>query len=218
MKKLLLSSMFVVLALLLMGAGTYALLSDTEVSTGNTFTSGTLNLQVGAADPCTDKVTLSGVKPTDTGNAATWLAKNLGSVAGNFGIATSAITNLENTITEPESAAGDVTTPAGELGGLLKIAMWMDADKSSGWTSGDYYLKTDGTKVSWQTGESVLPAAAYAAVDSYASKSWTGLQTVAASTDAGNFKVEYNFPDGGSGDNVAQGDSSALDITFSLTQ
>ena len=216
MKKILISLMIIPLVLALMGAGVYALFSDTEAATGNTFTAGTLNLQVGSADPCTDKVTLSNIKPSDANTAATWLVKNLGSLAGSLDITVGAITNNENSITEPEAAAGDVTTPGGELGGLLKVAFWMDADKGGTWTSGDYYLKSDGTKVVWASG-STLPAAAYDLVNSYP-HTWSGVQAVAATTDAGNFRVEYDFPDGGAGDNVAQGDSCVFDITFVLNQ
>ena len=216
MKRVLISLMIIALVMALMGAGVYALFSDTETASNNTFTAGTLNLQVGAADPCTEAINISSIKPTSTGNAATWLVKNLGSLSGNLDITVGAITNNENTITEPETAAGDVTTPGGELGGLLKVAFWMDADKSGGWTSGDYYLKSDGTKVSWVSG-TTLPAAAYDILNNYP-HTWSSVQGVTASSDAGNFYIEYNFPDGGSTDNVAQGDSCVFDITFTLNQ
>ena len=216
MKKVIISLMTIGLVMAFMGAGVYALFSDTETASGNTFTAGTLNLQVGSADPCTDKVTLSNIKPTDANTAATWLIKNLGSLSGNLDITVGAITNNENTITEPEAAAGDVTTPGGELGGLLTVAFWMDADKSGTWTSGDYYLKSDGTKVSWVSGTTVPPAA-YATLNSFP-HTWSSVQAVTATSDAGNFRVEYNFPNGGSTDNVAQGDSCVFDITFVLNQ
>jgi hypothetical protein len=92
----------------------------------------------------------------------------------------------------------------------------MDADKGGTWTSGDYYLKSDGTKVVWASG-ATLPVAAYDLVNSYP-HTWSSVQAVTATTDAGNFRVEYDFPDGGAGDNVAQGDSCVFDITFVLNQ
>ena len=202
----------------LVAGGTFAYFSDTEISTGNSLTAGTLNLQVGAADPMTDKVTLANIKPTDTDTAAIWLTKNLGSLEGTFSVSISAITDNENTITEPEAAAGDVTAGVGELGGLLKIAIWMDADKNGGWSTSDYYLDpTVPGKVAWVS-DVTLPTAAYFTVDSFGIKSFSSLQTVAATTDAGNFRIEYNFPDGGASDNVAQSDSSVFDITFMLNQ
>lgn len=217
MKKILLSLMIIGLVFAFMGGGIYALFSDTETATGNTFTAGTLNLQVGAADPMTDKVTLSNIKPTDVGTAATWLVNNLGTINGTFAVSTGAITNNENTRSEVETAAGDTTDVGGELGGLLKLAFWMDVDKSGAWSSGDYYLSSSGTKVAWSSGVA-LPTAAYDTVNNFGSKNWASLQTVNASTEAGNFVISYNFPDGGSGDNQAQSDSCVFDITFTLTQ
>ena len=73
MKKIIGLTIAVLLIIGLVGGGTFAYFSDTETSTGNTLTAGTLNLQVGAADPVTDKVTLANIKPTDSGNAAIWL-------------------------------------------------------------------------------------------------------------------------------------------------
>jgi predicted ribosomally synthesized peptide with SipW-like signal peptide len=215
-KKILVSLMLIILVMALMGGGVYALFSNTETSTGNTFTAGTLNLQVGASDPMTDKVTLSGIKPTDAGNAAVWLTKNLGSINGSLAVTVGAITNNENVRSEVETAAGDTTDVGGELGTMLKIAFWMDVDKSGGWTSGDYYLKSDGTKVVWASG-GTLPVAAYDTVNNFDGESWSAVQTILPSSDAGNFRVEYDFPDGGSTDNAAQSDSCVFDITFVLT-
>lgn len=163
-----------------------------------------------------EKLTISNVEPTDSGTAAEWLTTNLGSVDGALTVAVGAITNSENGRSEVEIAAEDGTDNVGELGGFLKVAFWMDADGSGGWSGGDYYLKSDGTKVSWQTGQSTLPIAAYDVLNSYGGKSWASLQAVNASTDAGSFRVEYSWPDGGNSDNVAQGDSCVFDITFSL--
>jgi predicted ribosomally synthesized peptide with SipW-like signal peptide len=217
MKKILVSLMVIVVVLALIGGGIYAVFSDVETSAGNTFTTGTLNLQVGSADPCTERITISGLKPTDTGNAASWLTTNIGSINGTLDITLSAITNDENTRSEVETAAGDTTDSVGELGGLLKVAFWMDINKDGTWSSGDYYLKSDGTKVSWASG-STLPSAAYDILNNYDSKSWANVQTVNGTADAGNFRVEYNFPNGGSVDNQAQSDSCVFDIIFVLNQ
>ena len=216
MKKILISLMTIGVVTAFMGVGVHALFTDTETAANNTFTAGTLNLQVGATDPCTEAINIPALKPTAAGNAANWLVKNLGTLNGNLDITIGAITNNENTITEPETAAGDVTASTGELGGLLKVAFWMDADKSGAWSSGDYYLNYDGSKVSWTSG-TTLPTVAYAILNSFP-HTWASVQAIAASSDGGNFRVEYNFPDGGSTDNVAQGDSCVFNVTFVLNQ
>jgi predicted ribosomally synthesized peptide with SipW-like signal peptide len=198
--------------------GTVAYFSDTETSTGNTFSAGTLNLQVGDSDPTSVKITLSGMKPGDTGNAATWLVKNTGSIAGKLTIAVGAITNNENNCIEPEQDAGDTScgtsTDQGELGANLKVAFWMDVDKSGNWSSGDYYLKSDGSKVSYNN-ESALPSAAYDILNNYGGKTWTDVQTNITG-DAGNFRVEYDLP--GDTGNIIQSDSAVFNITFTLNQ
>jgi predicted ribosomally synthesized peptide with SipW-like signal peptide len=200
----------------MIGTGVFAFFSDTETATG-TFTSGTLNLQVGTADPSTATLTLSSLKPSDTGTAATWLVTNIGSINGTLDLALNATTNNENTRSEVETAAGDTSDDTGELGTLLKVAFWMDSDKDNDWSSGDYYLSSAGAKVSYASG-STLPSAAYDILNNYASKTYTGIQTVNGTADAGNFKVEYNFPNGGSGDNVVQSDSCSFNLNFILNQ
>jgi predicted ribosomally synthesized peptide with SipW-like signal peptide len=211
-KKILFSVMVIALVGALIGGGIYAFFSDVETSAGNTFTTGTLNLKVGDDDPCTETIDISPLKPSDTGNAGTWLTKNDGSITGNLTVAIGTITNNENGVMEPET--GDTGEP-GELGANLTVAFWMDADKSGGWTSGDYSLDSDSNKVLW-AGGSTLPSGAYATLDSYDSITWTDVQNVAATTDAGNFCIEYGLPSGTG--NIVQSDSAVFDITFTLNQ
>ena len=215
MKHIIISLLIIGTVATLIGTGIVSNFSDTESANSNTFTAGTLNLQVGSADPCTEAISLSGKVPGDTGNAANWLATNSGSIAGDLTVTISAITNNENTRSEVETAAGDASADTGELGANLKIALWMDVDKDTTWSSGDYYLKSDETVVAWESGVTV-PVAAYATVDSYDSDEWTDAANVAASTDAGKFRVEYDLPSGTT--NVVQSDSCVFNITFTLNQ
>jgi predicted ribosomally synthesized peptide with SipW-like signal peptide len=198
------------------GAGVFAYFSDIETASGS-FTSGTLNLQVGNSDPCTQTLTISNLKPTDSGTAANWLMTNIGSVNGTLDITLDAITNNENTRSEVETAAGDTTDTIGELGTLLKSAIWMDVNKDGVWSTGDYYLSSGGTKVAWVSG-TTIPSAAYDILNNFGSKSYASIQTVNATADAGNFRIEYNFPNGGSSDNVAQSDSCTFNLNFILNQ
>jgi predicted ribosomally synthesized peptide with SipW-like signal peptide len=224
MKKILVSIIIIALVGAAIGSGVHAYFSDTETATGNTFTAGTLNLQVGSTDPCTQKITISNIKPTDTGNAASWLTTNIGTIDGTLDVSLSAITNNENGVNDVEIAAGESpSNTVGELGQLLKVALWMDTNKDGTWSSGDYYLSSGGTKVSWTSG-TTLPSAAYDFLNNYANKAWTNVQTVTSTADAGNFRVEYNFPNNSGGipgtlaDNRAQSDSCVFNITFVLNQ
>ena len=215
MKTIVISLLIIAAVATLISTGIVANFSDTESATDNSFATGTLNLKVGAADPCTEAISLSNKVPGDTGNAANWLTTNNGSIAGDLTVAVGAITNAENTRSEVETAAGDTTADVGELGANLKIAFWMDVDKSDAWSSGDYYLKSDETKVSWESGVT-LPVAAYATVDSYDSDAWTDVQNVAATTDAGKFRTEYDLP--GATGNEVQSDGCVFTITYTLNQ
>ena len=95
-----------------------------------------MDLQVRATNPTTATFSIGNIKPTDSGNAANWLVKNVGSLDGTLSILIGTITNNENGITEPEASAGDTTASVGELGAKLKVAFWMDADKGGGWSAG----------------------------------------------------------------------------------
>ena len=67
MNKVLTSLLVITIATSLVATGTFAYFSDTEVSTGNTFTAGTFDLTVdGANDPdVTTRVTLEDMAPGD---------------------------------------------------------------------------------------------------------------------------------------------------------
>jgi predicted ribosomally synthesized peptide with SipW-like signal peptide len=224
MKKILISLLLIGVISAVVGGGVHAIFNDTEIANANSFTSGTLNMQVGSVDPCTQKLTFSNIKPTDANTAATWLTTNLGTINGTLSITLSTITNNENVVNNVEIASGESSNnTVGDLGQLLKMAFWMDVDKNGGWSSGDYYLSSSGTKVSWASG-TTLPVAAYDFLNNYSGKSWTNVQTINGTADAGNFCVEYNFPNNGGGipgnlaDNRAQSDSCVFDITFVLNQ
>jgi hypothetical protein len=199
--------------------GTWAYLSDTGGRAGNVILTSTLNLQVGAVDPLAAPFSIGDVKPGSQGNASTWAVINTGSISGEFSVAFSAINNQENSRSEIEIAAGDTSDGIGELGGRLKMTVWMDTG-TSGWSSGDYYLDPSGANLSpvfWVNGSN-LPAAAYYTANAFGGKSSGILQSINGSSGGGNFKIEYNFPLTDYGDNQAQGDSCVAGIIFSLVQ
>lgn len=205
------------LTVAVVGSGfVYAYFNDTQTASGNTFTSGTLLLQVGTAVPTVDKITVPSLKPGDAGNGANWQVQNLGTINGDLTIGVGAITNLENTVNTAEVAAGEPAgNTIGDLGGNLTVAFWMDVDHSNTWSTGDYYLKNDGTTVSYASGTTV-PAAAYASLNSFGGKTWTNTQTNLAPGTIGYFKAEYNLPT--TTTNWVQSDSASFNIVFTLNQ
>jgi predicted ribosomally synthesized peptide with SipW-like signal peptide len=81
MRKILIALLGVLLVAALAGAGTFAYFSDTETSTGNTFTAGTLDLTLGESEGA--PVNLTNMKPGDTAEG-TITVKNVGSLAGSL--------------------------------------------------------------------------------------------------------------------------------------
>ncbi len=221
MSKIIVSFMTIMLVGALIGGGVYAAFSDTESTTDNTFAAGTLDLTVGAADPTTESISVTNIKPGDTGNAATWPVNNIGSISGNLTVTIGAITNNENNLTEPESSAGDVTGGAaeGELGTYMRVAIWLDVDESGTWNTGDVALESDGGTLT-STGVEALP---YDYLDSYDSDSYADVIVMTADDsgaegdDEFEFIVDYDFPDDAN-DDRAQDDSAVFNVTFVLDQ
>ena len=121
MKKILISLMAIALVIGLVGAGTMAYFSDTETSSGNTFTAGTLNLHVdGANDPLPAKFTLTDLAPGSSG-AITYALANVGSINGYVDIEGVTVVNASGTTPEPES-----TPDLGELGANLLVTVTLD--------------------------------------------------------------------------------------------
>jgi spore coat-associated protein N len=217
MKKILGLTISALLIMAIVGGGTWAYFSDTE-TVNSSIAAGRLNLKVGSNEPTTEVINITNIVPGNSGTAGNWTITNDGTINGVFSVSLSAITNNESTRYAQETAAGDATAGAGELGGLLKISFWMDADKDDTWSTGDYYLNNAGAKVDWASG-TTLPAAAYQTVDSYDSDAWADVQTKAGGQDLGKFIVQYQFPDSGTtSDNVAQSDGVEFIITFVLKQ
>ncbi|MFB6176159.1 MAG: TasA family protein, partial [Halobaculum sp.] len=124
------------------GAGTLALFSDTEQSSGNTVSAGTLDLTADGDDDATTTLSVGGstVEPGASGSGATTLS-NAGSIDGFANFDVSTVQQNENGQTEPErpvdNSGGDPGTGSGELGGLIPDT-WSTLDVRYGFdTTGD---------------------------------------------------------------------------------
>jgi len=158
MKKILLSIAVIGFVGVIAAGATSAYFSDTETSTGNTFTAGTLNLQVNDADnwSASTPVTLSAMKPGDTTDTTLKLS-NTGSINGTgVSLAVAVVSNFENSVADPES---DVDTTAGVNEGELC-------------SSANITVK-DGTTVIKTGTLSAFGAATLAALNAGASKTYT---------------------------------------------
>ncbi|WP_153952195.1 TasA family protein [Halosegnis longus] len=107
------------------GAGTFALFSDTEESTGNSVTAGTLNLTADGNDGSeTTTLSVTGAAPGDTGIATTTL-RNAGNISGFLNVDIDSVSSAENGLVEPERQAGDSSTggSSGELADYLSLEL-----------------------------------------------------------------------------------------------
>jgi len=105
--------------------GTVAYFSDTEASTGNTFTAETLDLKVGDQDdPMVVTVVRNNMQPqtpyTYQGYNQQFVLRNAGSLPGTVSWTIKNVENSENGCNEPETSLFDTTcgtgTDQGELG------------------------------------------------------------------------------------------------------
>ncbi len=191
-------------ALLIIGmvsGGTWAYFSDTESSTNNSLTAGTLDLNINGGNIAVTTFTASAVAPGDSGSGNSTLA-NVGSMGGELDITFSAITNTGGT-------GGEYGDSVGNLGANAEIAVYIDVDQSGGWTAGDIGLKSDNTTYAFPT------ALDYATIDSYGGKTWNAVETMTNGA-ADGFIALWRVPTGAVND--IQGDSVSFDVTFVLEQ
>jgi len=146
MKKILGLGMVALLVMALVGGGTWAYFSDTETSSSNVFTAGTLDLNLtstngtsGVNDSITGTFTTSDWRPGDT-SSATIAIKNAGSIplghftlAFNWGTDTNNSNNIVDVTTRPAHITGNGPDVGGgattdNISKMIKIteAVWHD--------------------------------------------------------------------------------------------
>ena len=206
MKKILISLMSIALVIGLVGAGSFALFNDTETSTGNTFTAGTLDLNLDGGNVNVVKFTVADTYPGASGGG-TWTLLNAGSLAGYVDLENISVANAENYDADTnEAEAVDDTdtsnaTGGGELGANLDVVLFWD-DGTGGGTPGNGIQ--DGAEATIYSGNLGGIAGNYE--ENY-------LLNGGATT-----YISMTWSIGTGVNNQIQGDSATLDITFELAQ
>ena len=212
MKKILGLTIAALLVMGLVGAGTWAFFSDTESSTGNILTAGTLDLNLNGGDSAVTTLSVGTAYPGDSGSGNTTLYNN-GSLAAELDIIFSSIANTESVGSTEYEADGIGGAGVGELGAEATFAIYIDVDMGGTWNSGDIGLSANasGTLYSFPN------PLEYQILNNYASDNfndvYAGTMGVA---DEDGFYILYNVPT--SADNTIQGDSVSANITFILEQ
>ncbi len=124
MKRILISLMTMALVGALVAGGIYAYFSDTETSSGNTFTAGTLDLEVDDENPWTSTgVTVSNMEPGAAAVPVDITCENVGTLTGDLYLRITGVTDTGGTINEPECSAesGTWTSPSGPCTGNTPV-------------------------------------------------------------------------------------------------
>lgn len=138
MNRMVLSLLIIGTIVSIAGAGTWAYFSDTEQAAGNTFTAGTLDLQVNGQDGFIPYAA-GNLKPGEYRGTPTYTIKNIGSLPGVLSYKVINVSTNENGVTDPEVKAGDApgvrmdpdrftiaASGDGELLDQVYIVLWVD--------------------------------------------------------------------------------------------
>ncbi len=196
-KKIIISLSVIGVVVAIAIGGTIAYYNDTETSTGNTFTAGTLNLQVGNDDPTGWNFQVSDIKPGDSGSQEVIL-QNTGSLDGYLHVTFANLIDEDVSCPEPESEV-DSTCGAGldgELAENLDILIYLDEDGST-----EFELGTD-TLIYQGKVRGILQGDLF-----------NYYLAAGASKD---FRIKWQLAS--SVGNIVQSDKSGYDINFELTQ
>lgn len=170
----------------------FALFDDTETSSGNSFTAGTLDLKVNTVDNPTSTFTVSDVYPGASGSVSVTLT-NSGTITGTLVASVISVSNEPGSTPEPEAALG--TADAGELGANMILTIWIDTDGDGIQDGGEGVLFNSALNNANNVGITV------------------GDLIGGASTQIG---IGYSVP--GTVGNVIQGDECTFSIQYVLTQ
>jgi len=128
MKKILISlSVIVAVAAIVIG-GTIAYFSDTETSTGNTFSAGTIDIAIDGTNPWTKSYDVDDLKPGETGYInfdITNVGQNPVNISKNVG----SFQESSGTVSEPEC--------------IDQGAVWDDQNNACNWTVNSITDKND---------------------------------------------------------------------------
>ena len=177
--------------------------TDEEISVGNTFTAGTINLKVGDDDLTIWNFVIPNIEPGNSGSEETVLA-NIGSIDGYLHIAFDNRVNNEMKCVEPElndlipadDSCGDPGEDLGELAENLDLLVYIDENSDDNFSLGTDTLVYQGKAKGILQGDEFN----YSLLTS----------------EARDLRIEWSLDL--SVGNIVQSDKAGFDIVFELTQ
>jgi len=196
MKKIFLSLALIITVTSFSFLLTRAYFSDRKISSGNKFTVGTLDLQVGdSQNKQVEPFVISDLGTGEIAGQKIWKVKNTGTLSGNFIAELSNILDDENGCNVPESEVDQTCdTPGvgqGDLGKLISINLYLD----------------NNLKITFP-----LTEAGITTLNNY----WSTNQIVLNPGQESELKIEW-FETGDYGNEI-QSDSLGYDLNFNLQQ
>jgi predicted ribosomally synthesized peptide with SipW-like signal peptide len=241
MKKIIGLSIAALLVIAMVTVGTLAYFSDTELSTGNTITAGTLNLipamsgsisgssgsyaqSPNLSDGVDGHVTFSNVSPGNSGSIE-WVLYNDGNLTGTLTLAATTVTFAENGSNEPEAAVpGNNGGTNGDLDEYM--GMWVQVGTDSSQAAAESALAnvTNGGTTTGYVPISGLQTV-LTAITSQAMAASGGNNYVVIKINwslASNLKAANAGVFDGTGtdvdDNIIQSDTITINVSFVLEQ
>jgi spore coat-associated protein N len=187
-KKIAMLAIGAMLAVALVGGGVYAYFNDTENSSGNQFSAGSLDLVLGGTGSAS--MSFANVAPGSVG-VATMNVANQGTIGGTVTMTAANMTDDEGATWEPETN----TVAPGDLSAKVDIVVFVDINHDGAYNAGD--------STRWTGKLSALPIALVSC----------GSLAGSASMDIG---IYYSV-DPLVGNDI-MGDIVTFDLVFTLTQ
>jgi len=215
MKKILGLTIAALLVMALVGGGTWAYFSDTETSTGNILTAGTLDLNIDGANVAVTTVSLSDQAPGTPGTGSNTLA-NVGSLSGELDIVFGAVTNLPSL-----SNSSLLTAVIGEnIGTGDNVTVAFGPVTNANGNGSNYFADVSADGTIDYNDVTVYVAAAPQTKDGivYTINTTTGIVTFGTAPASGAITIDYSYAAGefidASGDLGGQAEMAVfLDLT-----
>lgn len=158
-KQLMLSLLLVAVIVTSASAGTYAYFSAERTTNDNTFTAGTLDLNVSSNNVALAPFVIDNMGENGTiGGEKTWTVTNTGTLTGRFYLKLQNLSNAENACNDHERAVEPNCNQdnLGELGNVVKLKILVDGQEKASTTLATSDLNTLETK--WNALPSILIA------------------------------------------------------------
>ncbi len=193
MKKILFSFLVIFVFVGLISGVTSAYFSDTVTSTGNTFTTGILDLNLDANNTNVVKFEVTNMKPGDN-ETRTWKINNVGNINGYLDL--HSLVQIHDPGISPEQELTVEDPDVGTLGSLLNVQLFIDVNNNE---------VLDGVDTSIYSG----------AMEGLLTDYDMDLQLDAGNSNYLTMSVSWPSSDN---DNAGQGDTAQLNMVFELGQ